>query len=191
MSAVAGLLRTLVAGLLLLPMPLGRAAPLDGELEVRSAYINYEGGVFTLNARIAYPLNDEIRGALLDGVTLSFDLEVSITRRRRFWFDADVTGLELRRDLSYHAVSDRYVVQDQTTSQQQNFATLEDALVYIGTVESWPVIVEPQLSRERDYQIAVRAGVRRGRMPDMLRSLIFWSDSWHRTSEWYSWSLPR
>jgi hypothetical protein len=168
-----------------------QAAPLDGTLEVRSAYVNYENGVFALNARIQYPLNEEIRGALLDGVTLSFDLEVSITRQRRFWIDADVTSLALRRELSYHAVSDRYVVQDETTTQQHNFATLEDALAFIGAVDAWPVIVEPQLARERDYGIAVRAGVRRGRMPDVLRSLIFWSDSWHRTSEWYAWSLPR
>jgi Domain of unknown function (DUF4390) len=181
----------LVMIMLLAPLQWLQAAPLDGTLEVRSAYINYENGVFALNARIQYPLNEEIRAALLDGVTLSFDLEVSITRQRRYWIDADVTSLALRRELSYHAVSDRYVVQDEASAQQHNFATLEDALNFIGAVDAWPVIVEPQLSRERDYGIAVRAGVRRGRMPDILRSLIFWSDSWHRTSEWYAWSLPR
>lgn len=177
--------------LLALPAQFTRAAPLDGVLEVRSAYINYENGVFTLHARIQYPMNEEIRGALLDGVTLSFDLEVAIKRHRRFWFDADVIDLALRRELSYHAVSDRYVVLDETGAEQQNFPTFEEALAYIGTVDGWPVIVEPQLSPERDYEISVRAGVRRGRMPDALRSLIFWSESWHRTSEWYAWSLPR
>ena len=35
-----------------------------------------------------------------------------------------------------------------------------------------------------------RAGVRRGRLPASLRALMFWTDDWHRTSEWYSWSLP-
>jgi hypothetical protein len=184
-------LALLMIVLLATPAPPLRAAPLDGVLEVRAAYINYDNGVFMLHARIQYPMNEEIRGALMDGVTLSFDLEVSITRQRRYWFDADVIDLALRRELSYHAVSDRYVVLDETGSEQQNFATLEDALGYIGTVEGWPVVVEPQLSPERDYEISVRAGVRRGRMPDALRSLIFWSDSWHRTSEWYAWSLPR
>ncbi|MEO7805329.1 MAG: DUF4390 domain-containing protein [Steroidobacteraceae bacterium] len=186
------MLRSLLLLLVALaPPPPVRSAPLDGVLEVRSAYINFENGVFALNARIQYPLNDEIRGALLDGVALTFDLEVSITRARRFWWNADVTAVALRRELSYHVVSDRYVVLDVSNGQPQNFSALEDALAYIGTVEAWPVIVEPQLARDRDYEIAVRAGVRRGRMPDPLRSLIFWSDSWHRTSEWYAWSLPR
>jgi hypothetical protein len=37
----------------------------------------------------------------------------------------------------------------------------------------------------------VRASVRRGRLTDALRALMFWSDDWQRESEWYSWSLPR
>ena len=60
----------------------------------------------------------------------------------------------------------------------------------IGAVDDWPVLVEPQLSRDARYRVSVRASVRRGRLPDTLRVLMFWTDSWHRTSEWYSWSLP-
>ena len=37
---------------------------LDGVLEVRSAYVNTDQGVFQLFARIAYPVNDDIRAAL-------------------------------------------------------------------------------------------------------------------------------
>ena len=53
------------------------------------------------------------------------------------------------------------------------------------------MVVEPQLDPDSTYAIRVRAAVRRGRMPDALRKLIFWSDSWTRSSEWYSWILPR
>ena len=38
---------------------------------------------------------------------------------------------------------------------------------------------------------AFRAGVRRGRLSDTLRVLLFWTDDWHRESEWFSWSLQR
>ncbi|MCW5571312.1 MAG: DUF4390 domain-containing protein [Steroidobacteraceae bacterium] len=164
---------------------------LDGVLEVSSAYVNVDHGVFKLHARVQYPENEDIRVALNDGVTLMFDVEAVIARERRYWFDADVVSVTLRRELSYHAVSNRYVVRGSPDSAtQESYATLHEALEAIGAVDDWPVLVEPQLSRDARYRVSVRASVRRGRLPDTLRVLMFWTDSWHRTSEWYSWSLP-
>src|SRR5262245_42140619 len=166
-----------------------RADALDGVLEVRSAYVNVDNGVFLLHARIEYPDNPAIRDALRDGITLSFDLDTRVERERRFWFDAEVVALTLRRELAYHAVSERYVVRDARSGDQQSYATLEEALKQLGTVDGWPILVEPQLDGGQ-YHVSVRAGVRRGRLPASLRALMFWTDDWHRTSEWYSWSLP-
>jgi hypothetical protein len=177
----------------LLAAAVARTNALDGVLEVRSAYVNVDHGVFKLHARVQYPENDDIRVALADGVTLMFDVEAIIARERRYWFDADVVSVTLRRELSYHTVSNRYVVRDGgdgAAAGQASFATLHEALEAIGTVDDWPVLVEPQISGDARYRVSVRASVRRGRLPDTLRVLMFWTDSWHRTSEWYSWSLP-
>lgn len=184
--ALLALAAALVA---LLPSP-SRADALDGELAVQSAYVSVDKGVFLLHARIRYPESEGIRAALLDGVTLIFEVDTRIDRLRRYWFDAEVVALTLRRELSYHTVSDRFVVRDPRNSDQASFPTLEAALEYLGRVDGWPVLVEPQLSAEDRYRISVRAGVRRGRLPASLRALMFWTDDWHRTSEWYSWSLP-
>jgi len=162
---------------------------LDGVLEVRSAYVNIDHGVFLLHARVEYPVNPAIRTALRDGVTLTFDLDTRVARERRMWFNASIVELTLRRELSYHAVSDRYVVRDVRSGGQENFPTLEEALAYLGRIDDWPILVEPQLNGG-NYIVSVRAGVRRGRLPASLRALLFWTDDWHRVSEWYSWSLP-
>jgi hypothetical protein len=165
------------------------ADALDGVLEVRSAYVNLDSGVYLLHATVEYPLNPIIRDALRDGVTLTFELDARIDRERRMWFNATIVDLTLRRELAYHAVSDRYVVRDVRSGQQDNFPTLEEALAFLGKVDGWPVLVEPQLDGG-NYLISVRAGVRRGRLPTSLRALLFWTDDWHRVSEWYSWALP-
>jgi Domain of unknown function (DUF4390) len=162
---------------------------LDGVLEVRSAYVNIDNGVFLLHARVEYPVNPQIRAALRDGVTLAFDLDTRVERERRLWFNASIAELTLRRELRYHAVSDRYVVRDVKTGQQDNFPTLEEALAFLGRIDSWPILVEPQLDGG-NYLISVRAGVRRGRLPASLRALFFWTNDFRRVSEWYSWSLP-
>jgi hypothetical protein len=171
-----------------------RGDALDGLLEVRSAYMNVDNGVFQLFARIAYPVNEDIRAALKDGLTLTFDLDVVVARERRFWVDDDVANYTLHRELVYHAVSDRYLTRDvdpRASMQQHSYATLEEALEALGTVDAWPVLVAPQLAANRDYRVSLRAGVRRGRLPDTLRVLLFWTDDWHRESDWFSWSLQR
>lgn len=162
---------------------------LDGVLEVRSAYVDINNGVFLLHARVEYPVNPDIRDALRNGVTLTFELDTRVDRERRLWLNANIVDLTLRRELAYHAVSDRYVVKDVRSDQQESFATLDEALSYLGKVDGWPILVEPQLDGG-NYLISVRAGVRRGRLPASLRALLFWTNDWHRVSEWYSWLLP-
>jgi hypothetical protein len=170
-----------------------RADVLDGVLEVRSAYVTVEQGVFQLFARVAYPVNDDIRAALKDGLMLNFDLDVVVSRERRFWVDETVAEYTLRRELLYHAVSDRYVARDvdARNNEKHSFSTLEEALDALGTVDSWPFLLSPQLSANRQYRVSLRAGVRRGRLSDTMRVVLFWTDDWHRESEWFSWSLQR
>jgi len=178
-----------LCALLLSSSSLSLAAALDGVLEVRSAYVNISKGVFLLHARIDYPVSETIRSALKDGVTLSFDLDARVDRERRFWFDSNIVDLTLRRELTYHAVSDRYVVRDTRSRDQQSFATLDEALDFLGKIDAWPILVEPQLDGG-SYTISVRAGMRRGHLPASLRAILFWTDDWARVSEWYTWSLP-
>jgi len=165
------------------------ADALDGVLEVRSAYVNVDRGVFMLHARVDYPDNPIIQGALRDGVTLTFDLDIRVDRERRLWFNANVMQLTERRELSYHAVSERYVVRDPRFGEQETFATVDEALAYLGHIDGLPILLEPQVDAG-NYVVSVRAGVRRGRLPASLRGLMFWTNDWHRVSEWYSWALP-
>jgi hypothetical protein len=158
---------------------------------VQSAFVNLHDGVYQLHARVKYPVNQETSLALRDGVSLSYDLDVEISRARRLWFDAGVATVTLRRELTFHAVSERYVVRDPRSGVQSSFATLPEALEALGTVDGWPILVASQVPNDGEYRVSVRASVRRGKLTDALRVILFWSDGWQRSSEWYSWSLPR
>ena len=168
------------------------ADPLEGALEIQSAFVSVVTGVYQLHVRTRYPANDETVAALRSGVSVSYDVDVEVSRERRFWTDAEVVSLRLERELSYHSVSERYVVRDPLADgEQRSFATLDEALAALGSVDNWPILVAAQLEEPGDYVVSVRASVRRGRLTDALRALMFWSDDWQREIEWYSWSLPR
>ena len=172
-------------------MPLCADDPLEGELEIRSAYAVPSHGVIMLTARVVYPQNELLSASLKDGVTLSFDLECVVSRHRRLWFDAAAVDLLRHWELSYHVVTDRYLLRDADGGAQESFPTLDAALARLGEVDEWPIAVDSQLRSDEQWQVALRAGIRRGHMPDALRALMFWSDAWHRSSEWYTWTLVR
>ena len=180
---------TLAAAWLALGSVAVLADALDGVLQVRSAFVDLDHSVFQLHARIDYPETPAISDALRDGVDLLFDVDARVERARRFWFDSTVVDLTLRRELAYHTVADRYVVRDPASGDQQSFATLDAALQYLGTVDGWPILVEPQLEAGSQYVISVRAGIHRGHLSSSLRALLFWTDDWSRVSDWYTWSL--
>ena len=168
-----------------------RADALDGQFEVRSAFININNDVYLLHADVQYPLSDDMRKALADGASLDFELQAAVFRERRYWFDNDVVNLTLRRQLSFHSVSNRYIVKETGQEEQRSFATVEAALEDLGRIEGWPILTRPQLTAEAGYRVAVRASVRRGKLNDALRVILFWTDDWQRNSEWYEWSLLR
>ena len=180
---------TLAAAWLALGSVVALGDALDGVLQVRSAFVDLDHSVFQLHARIDYPMTPAISDALRDGVDLLFDVDARVARSRRFWFDSTVVDVTLQRELAYHTVSDRYVVRDQETGDQQTFASLDAALQYLGTVDAWPILVEPQLEPGARYVISVRAGIHRGHLSSSLRALLFWTDDWSRVSSWYTWSL--
>jgi hypothetical protein len=180
---------TLAAAWLALCAVGAMADALDGVLQVRSAFVDLDHAVFQLHARVDYPMSPAISDALRDGVDLIFDVDARVERSRRFWFDSTVVDVQLRRELAYHTVADRYVVRDTATGDQQSFATLDAALEYLGTVDGWPILVEPQLETGAQYVISVRAGIHRGHLSSSLRALLFWTDDWSRVSNWYTWSL--
>ena len=168
------------------------SSPIKDALEIQSGFVNVVNGVYQLQVRVRYPMNDEDLRALQQGVSLFYDVYLEVTRERRFWTAANVVNLSLRRELSYHSVSERYLVKDpQGVVEARSFASFEEALADLGKVDGWPILVSAQVSEDGEYFVNVRAVVRRGRLTDALRALMFWSDDWQRRSEWYSWSLPR
>lgn len=164
----------------------------SGLLDVQSAFITLNSGVYQLFVRVQYPLDEIMRVALSEGTSVSFVVDVEVSRARRFWLDAGILSIKLTRELSFQSVTERYVVRDPLgEGGTSSFATLQEALASLGQIDAWPILVTSQLTESGEYTVRVRARIERGRLTDALRTLMFWSDDFQRQSEWYEWSLQR
>jgi hypothetical protein len=162
-----------------------------GYFEVRSASTELVGGVHMLDARLQLVLSSEALNALNSGVPLTIELQMQVIRSRRFYLDALDAELAFRFELEYRPISQRYIVRNLNTGNQDSFATLYSALNNLGRVQRLPVIDESLLIPDRDYRVRLRALLATEQYSAPLRLLFFWRDEWQLKSEWYEWKLER
>jgi hypothetical protein len=167
------------------------AAQAAESFQVQSAFANVRGDVVELDARISFPVNDEVRSTLDNGATVKLALQVVVERERRYWLDKELVEATLRRELSWNAVSRRYILRHVDSGEQDTFAALDEALAAAGVVRGWQLPLGRKLNPDKAFTVSVRAGYRSTRLPAALRALAFWSDGWSRKTEWMSWILPR
>jgi len=160
-----------------------------GHFEVRSASTELEGGVYVLTARIEYRLSTDARSALQAGVPLNIRLDVEVIHNRRFWFNNTVASLRQRFQLEYHALSERYIVHNVNSGQQESFGSLFSALNFLGRIDKLPLLDSSLLEDDRDYRLRLRAYLDVEKFPGPLRLLAFWRRDWSLASDWYQWPL--
>jgi len=163
----------------------------DTRLEVTSASVALDEGVFELDARLDLEIPEAGRRAIEAGLTLELDYQIEIARVRRYIPDAGVASLEQSYELSFHALSQRYLLRNLNTGEQQDFGTLQAALDRLAEVRGLPLLDSSLLEPGSTYEFRVRAALNLRTAPDTLSWLLFWADDWSATSEWFAWKLRR
>ena len=163
----------------------------ETRLEVTTASVALDEGVFELDATLDLAIPDAGRRAIEAGLTLELDYQIEIARVRRYLPDAEVASLQQSYELSYHALSQRYLLRNLNTGEQQDFGTLQASLDRLAEVRGLPLLDSSLLESGSNYEFRVRAELNLRTAPDSLGWLLFWTDDWSATSEWYAWTLRR
>lgn len=163
----------------------------QARLEIRAASLALDEGVYELDAGMELELPEDARKAIEAGLALRIDYDIRISRVRRYIPDAGVASLVQSYEVSYHALSQRYLLRNMNTGEQHDFGTLDAALERVEEVRGLPVIDAALVEDGPTYEVGVRAVLDMGTVPDALSWLLFWTDDWSTSSEWYSWTLRR
>ena len=169
----------------------GPAAHAEDEstLTLRDVQVSLDEGVYELSAKVDLTLPDGARKAVESGLTLRLTYEIKVDRVRRYMPDAGIAALEQRYEVSYHALSQRYLVKNLNTGEQQDFGSLQAALDRVGELRGLPVIDATLVSDGPVYEGRIRAVLEMNTAPDVLGWLLFWTDDWSAESDWKTWTL--
>jgi hypothetical protein len=160
-------------------------APFD----VRSAFVEPRDHVYLLSATLEVALSRAAQQALTNGVPVLLQLEFKVVRKRGWLPDVDVGSLTQRWHLSYDALTEHYLIKNESTGLQYSHESLAAALADLGSVQGLPVIDEALIQKGRRYEALLRLTASiEGGVPSALKYMMFWID-WRRSTEWYTWTL--
>ena len=163
----------------------------EGYFEVRSASTELRDGVHLLDARLQLILSSEALDALSSGVPLIIELQAQIIRVRRLYFDGVDAEITKRFELEYRPLSERYLVRNLNSGEQDSFSTLYSALNSLGRIQDLPLIDDSLLAAGKPHRVRLRALLQTQQYPAPLRLLFFWRSQWQLKSEWLEWPLER
>jgi len=165
------------------------AASKESQLLIRSAQAEIDADAVELDAQLDMQLPKAALKAIDGGLTLRLSYQIEVNRVRRWMPDAGVSSIEQQFELSYHALSQRYLVRNLNTGEQQDFGTIEAALARITDVKGMPVLDTSLLPPGPEYEGRVRAVLDMASAEDAFGWLLFWTDDWSAQSDWYTWTL--
>jgi hypothetical protein len=162
-----------------------------GYFNVQSASSSLVNGVHELESRIQIVLSDEALEALNSGVVLRIEFNIEIIRAHRFIFDSVDAELVISHELEYRPLSQRYIVNNINSGDQDSFATLYSALNNLGRIQRLPIVDDSIFEIDKIYRVRLRARLSIKQYPVPLRVLFFWRDQWQLESDWVEWILKR
>ncbi len=160
----------------------GVAAANPDRIEIEQAAFESRDDGYYFNGDFDFDLKPRIAEALDRGLTLSFVVEVELTRSRWYWFDEKTVATALNYKLSYHALTRQYRVS--SGNLQLVFATLSEALASMTHVRDWKVAERGALRVGETYAAAVRMRLDTTQLPKPFQINAITSRDWTLESDW-------
>ena len=173
----------------ILPRAGTAAAAEEPEFVIRSAGTVLVDKVYQLNARIHYQFSAEALDALDNGVPLVVELVIEIERKRDYVWDETVASLRQRYQLSYEALTQRYVVTNLNSGADNYYGSRAAAIAALGDVNHLPILDAGLLNPDEKYTVNLQASLDLDALPVPMRVIGYFSSNWRIASEQVSWPL--
>lgn len=158
---------------------------LAGTIEpVRSQLAAGEDG-YTLSADFVLDLGPRLEEAVTRGVTLNFNLEITFSRPRWYWFDERVVERVINYRVSYNALTRQYRLS--TGGLHRSFDTFESALRALGRVGALPVAERGALKLGERYDVELRLSLDKSQLPKPLQVDAIANRDWQVESKVLRW----
>ena len=156
-------------------------------IAVKSAEIRADDDAYVLNAEFDLALNPTLEEALQKGVPLYFEIEFTLVRPRKYWFDEKVMVFSTQYRVSYNALTRQYRVASGLLGQ--TFDGLDEVERFLSRVTSREIARADDLQKGVRYEAAIRMRLDVNQLPKPFQLSALASREWSLQSEWNRWNF--
>jgi hypothetical protein len=146
-------------------------------IEITRASIEASDDGYRLSAAYSFDLTPGLEQAIQHGVPLSFTTEIELTRPRWWWTDDKAAAARRTVKLNYDPLFRVYHL-SALGSIQQNFDTLDQALLAIRRPARWLIAPKGALKPGEVYNVTVRMFMDRDYLSKPLQIDAFNNSDW-------------
>jgi hypothetical protein len=174
---------------LLAALALSLAAPgaRAGAIEPVQGQLNPGEEGYVLSAEFDIDLGNRLEEALVRGVTLTFNLEFGIERKRWYWFDERIVGRVIDYRLSYNALTQQYRLS--VGGLHSSYATLAEALRVLGHVGGLVVADKTAIKPGNEYTAELRLALDKSQLPKPFQLDALASKTWQVEAKTLRWQF--
>lgn len=146
-----------------------------------------------LSGQMDLALSPKVEEALAKGIPIEIVIDIRLERERGLLWNATAGAWKLRRELRFHALSGQYLVRqlEPASALQESFATLPDALRFLGTLSELRFALDGVVRIDSQYLTQLRTSLDIEALPAPLRPVAYTSLDWHLNSGWSQWAAAR
>lgn len=167
----------------------GLARAADNEISLMQSEILRHGSGLSLNVVWEFDLANTLVESLNRGIALYFICQFRLQQKRWYWFDKDLSDVELVQRISFSPLSRTYRLSRGGLSQ--SFDSLDQLLAIVKHVREWPVVEAGPDYDFEDLEAEVRMHLDASRLPKPLQVTIGGNSDWNLDSGWLAVPLPR
>ncbi len=146
-------------------------------------------GRYYLDADTTVRMRRRPAEALEKGVSLYFDMQISVIRQRTWWPDSTVRSISKRYRLFYFELTRHYRVTEIYSGETRSFRTLDEAKEYLGNIEGLPLIAVNEVKNPSRYRIQIQIKLDISELPAPLQIQAYTTRRWRLQSDVTAWPL--
>jgi len=160
----------------------------EPDIEIEFASLSLQNETYFLDAHINYHFSKQAIEAINNGVTLTFNVDLSVDKPRKWLWNEELFEARFSYQLKYHTFAETYQVINLTTHLQLNFSSLEAALSSLGSLSELPIHNLP-IYEGFTPNYTLQAYLHIKSLPLPMRPLAYVTPGWYLRSDLYKWHL--
>lgn len=155
---------------------------------IESADASFNQSALSVSAEFNLKLNDAVSEALHNGVSIQLLTTLDLFTQRRYIWDARIARWSFTQQISYHSLTNRYILTSPQQKESRSYSSLGDLLNAIENFSFQSDISSDTLPEsKRGYKLQLRIMLDNTALPAPLRVMTYILPAWKLHSDVHEW----